>query len=227
MIEHMYLARCDAQLGRKTGSENNWERALEAAGGDAQKLLTLADYAEKNGATAIALRACDGAIAAAPKLRPAWQEKLRLTQAARNTVAIHAVLAGMLQLWPNDTAIQNDEAYLRLLLATAKDEGRKMKDETGFLALEHLAEGLVTHDPRSLPHRTLLALVLLSEGRPYAALEVYRDLNVPPSALTPSALAVHAAVLAATGNKEGAREEAAKIPHAQLLPEERALIQAL
>ena len=26
----MYLARCNAQLGEKTASENNWKRALEA-----------------------------------------------------------------------------------------------------------------------------------------------------------------------------------------------------
>ena len=43
----MYLARCYAQLGSKTASENNWQRALEAAEADAPQLLTLGDYDEK------------------------------------------------------------------------------------------------------------------------------------------------------------------------------------
>src|SRR5207237_6873688 len=51
-----------------------------------------------------------------PKLRAAWQGRLRLAQSSGGTRKIHAVLAGMLTIWPNDNAIQNDEAYMRLLL---------------------------------------------------------------------------------------------------------------
>jgi hypothetical protein len=47
-LEAMYLARCNNQLGEQTASENNWQRALEAAQGDARKLITLAQYAEQN-----------------------------------------------------------------------------------------------------------------------------------------------------------------------------------
>ncbi len=116
MIARMYLARCNAQLGEKAAAENNWQRALEASAGDAAKLLTLANYAEKNGAMAVAASAYDAAIASAPKLPAAWQGKLRIAQTSRDTRAIHALLAGMLKIWPNDTAIENDEAYTRLLL---------------------------------------------------------------------------------------------------------------
>src|SRR5207237_4247856 len=63
--EHMYLARCNAQLGQKTASENNWQRALAGAGDDPSKLMTLADYAEKNGATTVAASAYDAVIATA------------------------------------------------------------------------------------------------------------------------------------------------------------------
>src|SRR6266446_986396 len=48
--QRMYVARCNARLGEKIASENNWKRALEAAGGDSGKLMTLAEYAERNGA---------------------------------------------------------------------------------------------------------------------------------------------------------------------------------
>ncbi len=47
VIEHMYLARCNQQLGEVVAAENNWQRALEAAAGDPQKLLPLADYRKK------------------------------------------------------------------------------------------------------------------------------------------------------------------------------------
>ncbi|HEY1582678.1 MAG TPA: hypothetical protein VGF73_06240 [Chthoniobacterales bacterium] len=256
-IEAMYLARCYAQLGQQVAAENNWQRALEATGGDAQKLMTLADYAEKNGATKVAEQACDAALGSAPKLRSAWQGKLRIAQAERDPKKIHQVLAGMLKIWPNDIAIQNDEAYLRVLLlpeqkaaVTRKAAGGEaglsnaeqrpglqrlrsdssaspMTNNQELTTVEQIAKRLVQRDPTSLPHRTLLALVYLKENRPATALAVYEDLNVPASALTPSALAVHAAVLEANGNIEDASKEASQIPRSALLPEEAALLGAL
>ena len=120
VIQQMYLARCAAQLGEKTAAENSWQRALEAAGNDVQKLLTLGDYAEKNGALDIAETAYNAATNEMPKLRMAQQGRLRVAQAQRDTRKIHAVLAEMLKIWPNDTAIQNDEAYTRLLLISSQ-----------------------------------------------------------------------------------------------------------
>ena len=70
-VEAMYLARCNSQLGEQTASANNWQRALEAAQGDARKLITLAQYAEQNKEVEIAEAAYNGAAAAAPKLRMA------------------------------------------------------------------------------------------------------------------------------------------------------------
>jgi tetratricopeptide (TPR) repeat protein len=236
VVQLMYLARSNAQLGEKTASENNWQRALEAAQADPPKLLMLADYAEKNGALQIAESAYDSAANAFPKSRPAQQGRLRLAQAGGNTGKIHAVLADMLRIWPNDSAIQNDEAYLRLLLAEqTKVESGKEKVENGkeseendaVAAIERLAADLVKREPASLPHRTLLALARLRQNRPAGALEVYTDLNVPKTSVSPSALAVHAAVLAANGNMADARSEAAQVPVDRLLPEERGLIAAL
>ncbi len=237
MIEAMYLARCNQQLGEVTAGENNWQRALEAAGGDGQKLLTLADYAEKNGAAKIAESAYDIVGRDNPRVRIAQGGRLRLAQQRRDTAKMHAVLAEMLQQWPHDTAIQNDEAYTRLLLARAKDEGRRMKDEAGnssprtsnqeLITVEQLAERLVRLEPASLPHRTLLALARLKQGRAEAAMEIYENLTVPPNTTSPAAVAVHAAVLAASGRDEDARVEAGAVNWEQLLPDEQALIEPL
>jgi hypothetical protein len=232
VVQKMYLARCAAQLGEKAAAENNWQRALEAARGDPAKLLTLAGYAEKNSAGAIAAAAYDEAVAESPKLRAAHQGRLRLAQAGGDTKKIHAVLADMLAIWPNDPAIQNDEGYTRLLLMASQQsqvESRKEKVEKGtdnqeLIAIERLAADLLEREPSSLPHRTLLALARLERGKFSDALEAYAGIQADRSALTPSALAVHAAVLSANGHADEAATEIREIDLTRLLPEEAALI---
>jgi hypothetical protein len=222
-LEAMYLARCNSQLGEQTASDNNWQRALEAAQGDARKLITLAQYAEQNKETEIAEVAYNNAAAITPRLRLAWDGRLRLAQASRDTKKIHAVLANMLVLWPEDLAIQNDEAYTRLLLCPPAAQETKQQ----AAAIEKLAEKLIQREPHSLPHRTLLALALLRQERAEDALRVYSQLQVKQDAVSGSALAVHAAILAATANLENAKTEAAQLKREQLLPEEQALVESL
>lgn len=222
VVQRMYLARCNAQLGEKTAAENNWQRALETASGDVAKLLTVANYAEKNGNLAIAETAYSAAATESPKLRVAFQGRLRIAQATGDTRKIHAVLADMLHVWPNDPAIQNDEAYMRLLLLP--NDSSRTEELSG---IEDLAEHLVQRNPSSLPHRILLALSRFKQNRPFAALQPLSDLQVRDVALTPSALTVHAVVLAANGRDQEARADANQVPLEKLLPEERALIQDL
>ena len=222
VVQQMYLARCSAQLGEKTAAENGWQRALENAGGDPTKLMTLAGYAEKNGNLAIAESAYAAAATEAPKSRAAFQGRLRLAQASGDTKKIHAVLADMLAIWPNDPAVQNDEAYTRLLLLPTDPSSAQP-----LSGIEDLAENLVKQNPRSLPHRTLLALARVRQGHWADALSTYEGIHVAPRALTASALAVHAAVLAGNGRSDDAKTEAAQIRLDRLLPEERALIESL
>ena len=226
VVQKMYLARCNAQLEEKAASENNWRRALEAAQGDPAKLLMLAGYAEKNGAVEIARAAYDEAASEAPKLRAAHQGRLRLVQGTSDTRKIHEVLAEMLKVWPNDPAVQNDEAYTRLLLLTQQPaEGGSKKEEVG--KIEELAAQLVQREPSSLPHRTLLALARLQLGKFSDAMDAYSNIQVARNALTHSALAVHAAVLAANGKADDASTEIRDVDPKRLLPEEARLIEAI
>jgi hypothetical protein len=252
VVQQMYLARCSAQLGEKTATQNYWQRALEGAGGDLQKLFTLAEYAQKNGNGEIAEAAYNSAAAAAPKLRIAQDGRLRLAHAKGDTKKMHTVLADMLRIWPDDSAIQNDEAYTRLLLLPQQQSSLKSEDRSQppaqsglrpggksennreprtdnqeLAKLEQLAEKLIEREPASLPHRTLLALALLRQGRAQDALRVYANVQVAPNILTPSALAVHAAVLEATAHHDDALTEKGQIKIEQLLPEEQALISDL
>ena len=258
VAQHMYLARCSAQLGEKVFSENNWQRALESAGGDAGKLLSLGDYAEKNANVDLARTAYETAAQQSPKLRPAQQGRLRIAQRSGDTKKIHDVLADMLKIWPNDAAVQNDEGYLRLLLTPpaqviGAESGRtpstgpkpdsvvaavpaaKSRSNAGDTPaataeideLAVVAQKLVEKNPRSVPHRTFLALARVKQNRAADALAVYDNVQVAPNALTPSALSVHAVVLAANGRAEEAQTESHYVKLDQLLPEERALLDGL
>src|SRR2546423_5327976 len=114
-VQKMYLARCNAQLGEKTAAENNWQRALEAAG-DPGKLITVGEYAEKNGILDVAKSAFENAAQQSPKLRVAQPGRLRMASRAGGTKRNPDGLAEMFKIWPRDAAIQNDEGYTRLLL---------------------------------------------------------------------------------------------------------------
>ncbi len=220
VIQHMYLARCYAQQGQQQGADNNWQRAIQDAAGDLSKLLTLGNYAEKNGVHQVAATAYEAAVAVSPKLRAAQLGRLRAVYGLGDTKRAHAILTELLKLWPNDTALQNDEAYARLLLLPPDTK----PDSNELKSIESLAETLVRQEPASLPHRTLLALALLKQNRPHDALALYTNLTVPPNALSASSVAVHVAVLAASGQTADAKQEFKLIPIDKLLPEERALI---
>lgn len=223
VMQNMYLARCYAQQGQQQGADNNWQRAIENAAGDLGKLLMLGDYAEKNGTQKVAATAYEAAASISPKSRAAQLGRLRVAQASGDTKRIHGVLEELLKIWPNDTDIQNDEAYTRLLLLPpdTKPEAKELK------FIETIAQKLVQEEPSSLPHRTLLGLVYLKENRPFIALNLYNGLNVPQKELTPSAVVVHSAVLAAIGRDADARTEISHLPQSQILPEERALVKQL
>jgi hypothetical protein len=97
-------------------------------------------------------------------------------------------------------------------------------DNQELITIEQLAARLVQREPSSLPHRTLLALARLRLGTFSDAMDAYSNIQVARNALTPSALAVHAAVLAANGKSEDAATELRDLDVKRLLPEEAALV---
>ena len=235
VVQRMYIARCNAQLGEKTAADNNWQRALEAAGSDPMKLMQLGGFAEKNTRLDIADGAYRDALIHIPRFRPAYDGRLRVAQASRETKKIHEVLTKMLSIWPNDTAIQNDEAYTHLLLMPTKSTANSQPstrnsfeaaDPVEALEIEKVAADLVKREPKSLPHRTLLALARLRAGLVNSALDAY-GIEVPEEVITPSAVAVRAAALAANGRQNEATELLRKLNRDALVPEERALVTSL
>ena len=155
MLQHMYLAVAQTHLGSATGATNEWQRALEVAK-TPEKLLALAKYAEQNSANDIADAAYSEAIKIAPKNREAYTGRLRLALAAGRTAQAQTIAAEIAQLWPDDAAARNQDAYLRLLLGASDGAAE---------AAERDAEVLVRKEPRNWLARATLGLARLRLGR--------------------------------------------------------------
>jgi hypothetical protein len=213
MLQHLYLAFAQKQLGSAPGATNEWYRALEVAK-TPEKLLSVAQYAEQNSANDIADAAYSAAIKIAPKNRGAYNGRLRLALSAGRTAEAQKIAAEIAQIWPDDPAARNQDAYLRLLLGASDGAAETAQRE---------ADILVKQQPFNWLARATLGLARLRLGKKEEALAAIRQPRVTGDE-PPGALAVRAAVLAANGYEEGARNDARLTSAKPLLPEERALI---
>jgi hypothetical protein len=216
VLQHIYLAMAQAHLGSATAATNEWQRALQVAN-TAERLLTLANYAEQNSATEIADAAYSEAIKIAPTNRVPYAARLRLALAAGHTAQAQGVAAEIARLWPDDTDARNQDTYLRLLLGASNRAAE---------AAEREAKVLVAKEPRNWQARATLGLACLRLGRKEEALAAIREPQVT-GVEPPGPLAVRAAILAANGYEQGARNDARLLSAKPLLPEERALIAPL
>jgi tetratricopeptide (TPR) repeat protein len=216
VLQHMYLAVAQTHLGSASGATNEWQRALEVAN-TPEKLLPLAKYAEQNSASDVADAAYSEAIKIAPTNRAAYAGRLRLALAAGRTAQAQTIAAEIAQLWPDDAGARNQDAYLRLLLGASDGAAE---------AAEREAKVLVAKEPRNWLARATLGLACLRLGRKQDALAAIRQPRVT-GVEPPGAMAVRAAILAANGYEEGARNDARLLSAKPLLPEERALIAPL
>ena len=203
----MYLAVAQTHLGSATGATNEWQRALEVAK-TPEKLSALANYAEQNSAIDIADAAYAGAIKIEPKNREAYTGRLRLALATGKTADAQTIAAEITQLWPDDAAARNQDAYLRLLLGASGEQAE---------AAEREAEVLVKKEPRNWFARATLGLARLRLGRNKDALAAFRGIKATGNE-PPGALAVRAAILAVNGYEEGARNDALLLVAKPLLP---------
>jgi tetratricopeptide (TPR) repeat protein len=216
VLQHMYLAVAQTHLGSATSATNEWLRALDVAN-TTEKLSALARYAEQNSANDIADAAYVGALKIEPKNREAYTGRLRIALAAGKTADAQTIVAEISQLWPDDAAARDQNAYLRLLLGGSAEEAE---------AAEREAQLLVKTQPRNWFARATLGLARLRLGRNKDALAAFRGIKATGNE-PPGALAVRAAILALNGHEEGARNDALLLVAKPLLPEERALIAPL
>jgi tetratricopeptide (TPR) repeat protein len=216
VLQHMYLAVAQTHLGSASGATNEWQRALEVAN-TFEKASALASYAEQNSANDIADAAYSVAIKIVPRNRQAYAGRLHLALAAGETAQAQTIAAQISQVWPEDANARIQDVYLQLLLGASPDVAK---------AAERDAQLLVAKEPRNWSARATLGLARLRLSRPNEALAAIREPRVT-GAEPPGALAVRAAILAANGYGDGARNDARLVSAKRLLPEERTLIALL
>ncbi len=212
-IKELYLARAAEELGSKTVAELHWHRAHLAAGPSPEKMVEIAEYAEKCGRLDQAEMAYRSLSSNANTARFALEGLLKIAHTRGDTEMLRDTLAKMRARWPQDDSVKNDLAYFNLLAGKEVD--------ASFAA----AKELVARSPGSLPHVTTLALAALRKREPAFALAVYQGLEIPWDRIAGPQRAVHAAALGANGLAAEARKEVAALPWSELRPEERELIQ--
>ena len=216
VFQHMYLAVAQTHLGSAAGATNEWQRALQVANTPG-KLMALARYAEQNSATDIADAAYFETTKLAPQTRSAYAGRVRLALAAGHTGEAQKIASEISRIWPDDANARNQDEYLRLLLSPSDDLAQ---------AAERDAQVLVAKEPGNWSARATLGLARLRLGRKQEALAAIRRPRVTGGE-PPGPLAVRAAILAANGYTDPARNDARLVSTNPLLPEERALIAPL
>jgi tetratricopeptide (TPR) repeat protein len=208
----IFQARVALEMSKPELAKYHWQQAYVAAARKPEQLSFLASYAEKIGAHDIAERAYRALFSNPAWSLGAYQGVLRILQRKGDALALRDLLAEMTARWPENASILNDYAYLSLLLNQRVDESLQT------------ARLLVQKAPRSLPHRTTLALGLVRIGQPAEALKVYSSLDVKWESALPSNRAIYAVVLAANGKMAEARAQELLIPGDALLKQEQALL---
>jgi tetratricopeptide (TPR) repeat protein len=217
VVQHMYLAIAQSHLGEATAATDEWQRAMQAAANNPDKLFALATYAEQKHANDIADAAYAKAIKAAPENRVAYVGRLRIAEASGRTADAQSLVAEIVRIWPDDAAARNRDVYLQLLLGASDGAAE---------AAERQAQILVAQEPWNWAARATLGLARLRLGKKEEALAAFRGVKATGSE-PPGALAVRAAILAVNGYEKGARGDAHNLGAEHLLPEERALIAPL
>jgi hypothetical protein len=179
---------------------------------DPETVFYVAQYAERLGMPDDAAKAYRLLTTVSGAERPGYLGLIRLTEQSGDTRALRDQVKEFAGRFPNEFELQNDLAYLDLLLG-----------ENVASAVENAAR-LVQRFPEFLSYRTTLALAHLRSRDPAAARKVYREISTDWKSAQPGWHAVYAAVLAASGEQALASTHAHEINIARLKTEERALI---
>ena len=215
-IRNLYEVRTALALGRETESRQHWADVTKAMRqADPKTVLYVAQYAEQLGMRDEAAKAYRQLTGIAGAERAGYLGLLLLAEQSGDTRKLRDQMKEFAGRFPDEFEPQNDLAYLDLLL-----------NENVATSLERAAQ-FVKRFPDMLAYRTTLALAHLRTGDTAAARKVYGDIDTNWNAAKPGWHAVHAAVLAASGEQALASTHAARINLDRLKAEERALIGGL
>lgn len=193
----------------------HWKKAMTLAGDQMEKIRIVAEIAERSEAYDEALAGYRRLQTNAATMQNAQAAILRIKGRTGDTRGMRDYTKELLKSNKYDTALQNFNAYLNLLL----------NEEVA--ASRATVEKLHLQKPDDLGYRTTLALARLREKNSQGAYMVFGPTNYNLSTFPPGAKAIYAASLAAGGKDSEARTVAKTITVKDLKPEEAELIKSL
>ncbi len=214
LLRELYLARCEAELGRLEAAAIGFERAARMPTEDRELLFYLAGYFNQRDMPALAAIVLERLERDPITGRAAFEARLNLHRVRGETEGMLAVLIRMKERWPKDPAIASDVNYLTLLL------GRELSPATERARL------LMEANPDLFPLKMTYALGLLKTGKVPAALSLFEISRVRLADLLPGQRAIFAAILNANGMSDVVAGVLEGLRPESLLPEELALLSA-
>lgn len=198
-------------LGKDVAARSEWDAATKEASAQSDKLSTLiqvmGDWNWTTEKTELLWALAKFSDKKTEALRTLY---LRYTE-ANDTQGLYRVLLRLIESDPNDLDVKNNLAQTSLLLNAEPDYGRK------------LAEEVYQRTPGNPLYATTYAYSLYSKGDAVGALKVMRLLT-NEQLEQPAVSAYYGILLVAAGEMEKARHFLKQGEKAQLLPEEKTLL---
>ncbi|MGJ3242523.1 MAG: hypothetical protein ACFE0O_06160 [Opitutales bacterium] len=211
-IRQLFLARYYLETGDAQRAELGWNRVFLEIGQDADRLWFFHRYARQLGLTGVARKALVRLTGIPPEMRKAYQGLIALETRAGSTRSLRDVLRNMARDYPGDAEVQNDLAYLNLLL-----------EEEVIPATEE-ARQVVRRAPDLMAPRITLALGHLRQDQAAKALAVFAGTQFNYQEMRASWKVVLGAVLSANGRDAQAAEILSGVDSQNLLTEEATLL---
>lgn len=206
------MARTLRELGRPEESAQAWNEAKHQVNGHVEEIFLLAEMARKWGWEHEGLDLLWMAADDPQKADATLNTLYRYYAAKGDTAELYRVLLHLEELRPNDNAILNNIAQLSLLLGLNMERGYE------------LAQRVHGQHPENADYTSTYAFSLFRRGENKKAVESFA--SVSDEALhRPQIAAYYGVILAAAGDHTRAREFLGLGAKANLLPEERALVE--
>jgi len=210
-LRRAYLSRALRGLDKKFSAEQEWLAAQKEASANPQALLMLARTVAAWGwQTEMVDLLWVLAKSDETKLE-ALQTLYQHYAKAGDTSGLYRTLLRLVEALPNDLTLQNNLAQISLLLGADVERARRVAAE------------IKNKEPLNGAYVSTYAFSLHTKGDVKGALQAMDQLS-QDQLRDPSVAAYYGVVLAAAGQKEKAREYLDRAAHANLLPEEKALV---
>ena len=210
-LRRAYLARALRAENKPAATEREWAGAVKSASAQSQSLLLLArivfEWGWKNESVDLVWQ-----LAKYPEVQFEALHTLYLQYTkAGDTEGLYRVLARLTEIDPGDLKVQNNLAQVSLLLNADLERARRR------------AANLYRKEPSNGVYVSTYAFSLYAKGDAKGALKVMRTLRKDQLSEPPLA-AYYGIFLAASGEKNKAREYLELGRQTELLPEERTLL---